>query len=104
MFDLFGEMRSQARKKAINVRDLFTECDIHYEGKISKLRFRRAFDNLDVRLDDPTFKELASIYTGDGGKVDYLRFLSDFENAATTKKVQHPKALWRRTTANCLRR
>ena len=87
MFDLFGEMRSQARKKAINVRDLFTECDIHYEGKISKLRFRRAFDNLDVRLDDPTFKELASIYTGDGGKVDYLRFLSDFENAATTKKV-----------------
>lgn len=87
MFDLFSEMRSQARKKAINVSDQFADLDTHYEGKLSKLKFRRAFDSLDVRIDDQTFKEIASIYALEDRKVDYRRFLKDFEASATTKKI-----------------
>ena len=87
MSDLFSEMRSQARKKGVSVRDIFTDCDLKHEGKLTKNLFRRAFVYLGVWIPDARFNDVAQIYATDDGGVDYKRFVSDFEKSSTTKTI-----------------
>lgn len=87
MSDLFSELRSQSRKKGVSVRDIFTDCDLKHEGKLTKNLFRRAFSYLGVWLDEPRFNAIAQTYAMDDGFVDYKRFVSDFEHSASTTKT-----------------
>ena len=85
---ILKEIRAQARRKGLSVREILEDMDEKNDGKLFTIRFRRLFDALGLWFDEDKFSQITSPYMIGERHVDYRKFLSELENLdQTTESV-----------------
>lgn len=78
---IFEEIRSQCRKKSVQLKDLIGDLDAKNCGKITTYRFQKLFSLLSIWIEQSKFNQIANLYRIPGTDfIDVNKFYSDFEN------------------------